>query len=248
MTQIATAPKQGFIEKLNGPWHERALWIYLAIVILHWTEHLFQAAQIWILGMPRPQALGALGYVFPWLVKSEVMHFTYALLMFGGLVLLRPGFRGKAKTWWTASLVIQGWHLFEHSLLLIQATVGQNLFGSPVPTSVLQQFVPRPELHLFYNLIVFIPMVVAVWLHTRPDQADVNECSCANAPVRMEQAGLTGSLTEVPNPHRPGRAAIGCVYTSPMVGQVRDAAASDAPWQPDDEPAVGGRAAPMADP
>ena len=131
MTQIATAPKQGFIEKLNGPWHERALWIYLAIVILHWTEHLFQAAQIWILGMPRPQALGALGYVFPWLVKSEVMHFTYALLMFGGLVLLRPGFRGKAKTWWTASLVIQGWHLFEHSLLLIQATVGQNLFGSP---------------------------------------------------------------------------------------------------------------------
>ena len=46
----------------------------------------------------------------------------------------------------------------------------------------------------------------------------------------------------------PGRAAIGCVYTSPMVGQVRDAAASDAPWQPDDEPAVGGRAAPMADP
>ena len=68
MTHIATAPKQGFLEKLNAPWHERARWIYLAIVILHWTEHLFQAAQIWILGMPRPQALGALGYVFPWLV------------------------------------------------------------------------------------------------------------------------------------------------------------------------------------
>ena len=38
----------GFIQKLNGPWHERALWIYLAIVVLHWIEHLFQAAQIWI--------------------------------------------------------------------------------------------------------------------------------------------------------------------------------------------------------
>ena len=62
----------GFIQKLNGPWHERALWIYLAIVVLHWIEHLFQAAQIWILEMPRPEALGALGYVFPWLVKSEV--------------------------------------------------------------------------------------------------------------------------------------------------------------------------------
>ena len=66
-------------------------------MIIHWVEHLFQAAQIWILGMPRPEALGALGYVFPWLVKSEVMHFTYAVLMFGGLVLLRPGFRGTAK-------------------------------------------------------------------------------------------------------------------------------------------------------
>ncbi len=186
-----TAPsKQGFVERLNGPWHERALWIYLGVVILHWVEHLFQAAQIWILGMPRPEALGAVGYLFPWLVKSEVMHFGYALFMFAGLVLLRPGFRGAAKGWWTASLVIQGWHLVEHSTLQLQAVVGQNLFGSPVPTSFVQVLVPRPELHLLYNLIVFVPMIVAMWLHTRPSQAEVNECTCANTPIRM---GLTGA-------------------------------------------------------
>ena len=52
---------------------------------------------------------------------------------------------------------------------------------------------PRPELHLFYNLIVFVPMVVAMWLHTRPDQAAVNECTCAEAPIRVGQAGLTGA-------------------------------------------------------
>ena len=156
----------GFIQKLNGPWHERALWIYLAIVVLHWIEHLFQAAQIWIVEMPRPEALGALGYVFPWLVKSEVMHFGYALIMFTGLVLLLPGFRGAARGWWLASTIIQGWHLVEHSTLQIQAIVGTNLFGSPVPTSFLQPFIPRPELHLVYNLIVFIPMIVAMWLHT----------------------------------------------------------------------------------
>ena len=160
---MTTATKQGLLEKLNGQWHERALWIYLAIVILHWTEHLFQAAQIWVLGMPRPEALGALGYVFPWLVKSEAMHFTYAVLMFAGLVLLRPGFRGTAKTGWT------------------------------VPTSIVQQVVPRPELHLLYNLAVFVPMIVAMWLHTRPNQAAVNQCSCADSPVRMEQAGMTGA-------------------------------------------------------
>ena len=189
-----TASRPGFIEKLNGQWHERALWVYLFIVVIHWVEHLFQAAQIWILAMPRPQALGALGYVFPWLVKSEVMHFTYAVLMLVGLVLLRSGFRGTAKTWWTISLAIQGWHLVEHTLLQLQAIVGQNLFGSPVPTSILQQFVPRPELHLLYNLAVFVPMIVAMWLHTRPNQADVNACTCAAAPpVRAEQTGLTGA-------------------------------------------------------
>jgi hypothetical protein len=114
------------------------------------------------------------------------MHFTYAVLMFGGLVLLRPGFRGAARGWWTASLGIQGWHLFEHTLLQLQALMGQNLFGSPVPTSILQQVVPRPELHLLYNLAVFVPMIVAMWLHTRPDQASVNRCTCASAPVSVQ--------------------------------------------------------------
>lgn len=184
-----TAPRQSFLEKLNGPWHERALWVYLAIVIIHWIEHLFQAAQIWILGMPRPEALGALGYVFPWLVKSEVMHFTYAVLMFIGLVLLRSGFHGTARDLWTISLGIQGWHLIEHTLLQLQAIAGQNLFGSPVPTSILQQFVPRPELHLLYNLAVFVPMIIAMWLHTRPDQAGVNDCTCATAPVPVGMQG-----------------------------------------------------------
>ena len=187
---MTTTPGQGLLEKLNGPWHERALWVYLAIVIVHWIEHLFQAAQIWILGMPRPQALGALGYVFPWLVKSEVMHFAFAVVMFGGLVLLRPGFRGAALGWWTASLVIQAWHLVEHTTLQLQAIAGHNLFGSPVPTSFLQVFVPRPELHLLYNLAVFVPMIVAMRLHTRPGQAAVNECTCANVPIRADRAGL----------------------------------------------------------
>jgi hypothetical protein len=121
------------------------------------------------------------------------MHWSYALFMFAGLVLLRPGFRGASRAWWTASLAIQGWHLIEHSLLQFQAIAGSNLFGSPVPTSILQQFIPRPELHLLYNLAVFVPMVVAMWLHTRRDQGDANECTCADAPARVQQAGFTGA-------------------------------------------------------
>ena len=80
----------------------------------------------------------------PAVVKSETLHWTYALLMFLGLILLLPGFRGRARTWWTVSLAIQTWHFFEHTLLLYQATVGKNFFGSPVPTSIGQQFAPSP--------------------------------------------------------------------------------------------------------
>ena len=38
-----------------------------------------------MLGWPVPQALGALGLVYPWLVKSEVMHYGYALIMLAGI-------------------------------------------------------------------------------------------------------------------------------------------------------------------
>ncbi len=178
-TPELTRSQDGFIRKLNGTWHEKALWIYLAIVVLHWVEHLAQAYQIWILGMPRKESLGALGYVWPAIVKNETMHWTYAFLMIVGLFLLLPGFAGASRKWWMASLVIQTWHFIEHSALFIQASVGSNLFGSEVPISFVQVWFPRPELHLFYNAAVFLPMVVAMILHARHPSQSAIACSCA---------------------------------------------------------------------
>lgn len=171
---------QGFVGRLNREWHEVALWLYMSIVVLHWIEHIIQAGQIWIWEMPRAEALGGIGFIFPWLVTSELMHFGFAVSMFAGLVLLRSGFRGTARTWWMISLWIQAWHLFEHSLLQFQAAIGWNLFGAPVPTSVFQLWLPRPELHLIYNAAVFLPMVVAMWYHTRPSQRSHLSCACAD--------------------------------------------------------------------
>jgi hypothetical protein len=94
-----------------------------------------------------------------------VLHLGYALFMFGGLVMLRPAFVGEARTWWTIALGIQTWHVFEHMLLAIQAWSGMYLAGRPVPTSVVQLALPRVELHLLYNMIVLIPLLIAVSLH-----------------------------------------------------------------------------------
>ena len=174
---------------VNRDHHRAVLGVYLLIVLAHWAEHLVQAYQVWVLNWPRPQALGLLGEVFPWLISSEWMHYGYAIVMLIGLFLLRPGFVGRARTWWTVALVIQFWHHIEHLLLLIQAQTNHNFWGSPVPTSILQEIYPRVELHLFYNSVVFIPMVIAMYLHLRPNAEELAtmDCSC----VREESRELT---------------------------------------------------------
>ena len=46
------------MERLNGPWHERANQYFMAIVLAHWAEHLTQAWQVYVLHWPRPEAGG----------------------------------------------------------------------------------------------------------------------------------------------------------------------------------------------
>lgn len=172
------------LERLNGPWHERALQVFTAIVLAHWAEHLTQAFQIYALGWPVPEARGVLGLWYPWMVKSELLHYGYALVMLVGLWMLRGGFVGLSRRWWTIALAIQFWHHVEHALLQGQALAGSNLFGSPVPVSIAQLWIPRVELHLIYNSIVFIPMVVAMYYHLFPPRTDAVQmrCTCAFHP------------------------------------------------------------------
>lgn len=181
MSAISVTPPRrlGLIGALNGRYHSLALKVFLFIVIAHWAEHLVQAYQVWVLDRPRPAARGVLGQWFPWLVTSEWLHYGYAIVMLAGLFLLLPGFVGQARVWWIVALVIQFWHHIEHLLLLVQAQAHTNFFGAKVPTSVAQVVFPRVELHLFYNSIVFIPMMVAVYLHMRPNQRDLQAMSCS---------------------------------------------------------------------
>ncbi len=168
-------------EKINGPWHKRALQVYMAVVLAHWAEHLVQAAQIYVLGWAVPESRGLLGQWFPWLVASETLHYGYAIVMLIGLWVLRSGFAGRSYFWWMVAFWIQFWHHFEHALLQGQAIVGENLFNSPVPVSIVQMWIPRVELHLLYNTAVFIPMVIAMFEHVFPtaEEEKAHTCTCA---------------------------------------------------------------------
>jgi len=174
----------GLVHRLNTIWHERALQIFIAVVLAHWAEHLAQAYQVYALGWSVPDARGALGLWFPWLVTSETLHYGYALVMLAGLWVLRTGFTGTSRPWWMAAFWIQFWHHIEHAVLQWQALVGENLFNSPVPSSLVQIWIPRVELHLLYNSLVFAPMVVAMYYHMFPPEGEAAHmhCSCAVRP------------------------------------------------------------------
>ena len=182
MHDTRTNTEAGFLYNLNTIWHRRSLQFFMVIVLAHWAEHLAQAVQVFILGWPRPQSNGVLGLAFPWLVTSEAMHYGYAIIMLIGLWLMRRGFTGTSRKWWTAALVIQFWHHIEHLVLQWQAITHHYWLGSPVPVSFLQMVFPRSrvEIHLFYNAIVFIPMVVAMYYHMFPPAGEEQAaCSCA---------------------------------------------------------------------
>ena len=177
-----TAPRS-FIQKLNAEWHERASYVFLFVVLAHWAEHLAQTFQIYVLGWKPPDARGVLGLWFPWLVSSEAMHYGYAVVMLCFLWLLRSGYKGRAHTWWMIAFWIQFWHHIEHAILQYQALTGHNFWGKPVPFSFIQLIAPRVELHLVYNTIVFIPMIVAMYYHLFPtaNEEAQHQCSCALA-------------------------------------------------------------------
>lgn len=172
---------ESFLDKINGRWHKQALWTYTAIVLAHWAEHLAQTTQIYVLGMEPKQSRGILGMFFPWLVASETLHYGYALVMLVAFWVLRRGFSGRSYAWWMVAFWIQFWHHIEHILLQGQWIAGHNLFGKPVPFSIAQLIIPRVELHLFYNTIVFIPMVIAMFYHMFPLPGEEGHmgCKCA---------------------------------------------------------------------
>jgi hypothetical protein len=196
--------------KLNTTWHKYALWAFGFITLAHWAEHLAQAFQIYVLKMRPQDSFGLVGMLYPPLVKSEVMHYLYAIVMLVLLWVLRKGFTGRSYRWWMIAFWIQFWHHIEHALLQGQVIYGANFFGAPAPISIIQMIgflegpastgfnglmagpprhefsalmlaVRRVEVHLFYNTIVFIPMAIGMYLHVFPSPEEEQHVGCSCA-------------------------------------------------------------------
>src|ERR1700679_123429 len=99
-----------------------------------------------------------------------IMLGHWAEHMLVGIWVFRKGFTGLSHTRWSVLDPILAY--IEHFLLIWQAATHHNFWGKPVPCSVLQLIFPRDELHLFYNSIVFAPMVIGMDYHLFPPETE----------------------------------------------------------------------------
>lgn len=197
-TLIMPRTGTGLRATLNGRLHKAALILFTLAVTVHYLEHVGQAIEVLGLGWQGKDAGGLVGLLYPPLVTSEIMHYSFAVFMTVGFWVLRPAFKGRALRWWTLAFVIEFWHHFEQFLLITQHYAHHYMFGGSEPTSVLQMFFPRLELHLFYNTVVAIPMVVALVQHFRPNLSERVRaiCTCAGpTPTCSTPAEATADST-----------------------------------------------------
>lgn len=126
-----------------------------------------QIYQVYILGWLPKEAGGILGLWYPWLASAEILHFVYNGLQLFGLAALWSGIRGRARPWWNVAVGAQVWHFFEHLLLQVQWLTGLYLFGASQQMGIGQLWLPRLELHFLYNMVVFLPTIIAAVLYFR---------------------------------------------------------------------------------
>lgn len=89
--------------------------VFISIVVIHFIEHLTQLYQLYVLHWTRPECLGLISLRYPWLMRSEWLHYSFALYMAVGLTYF--GYKATNKKWWRISCLLQDYHHVEHLIL-----------------------------------------------------------------------------------------------------------------------------------
>jgi hypothetical protein len=154
-------PTDRILEKLRGPRSLGYFLVFLGIGLviqgLHTMEHIAQTMQIYVFGVPKPQAGGLLGSA----VDFPIVHFVYNFAFF--LFLLWSvawayglgGFRKLDRSaMWLLIIAagIQTYHAAEHVIQISQ----EAAVGTPRPPGFIGLFQDNVVVHLALNFIVWI--------------------------------------------------------------------------------------------
>jgi hypothetical protein len=141
--------------------------LLVLLQVMHMGEHAMQVGQLYVHRGDLAQSHGVFGQL-----DFELVHFVTDTMLWISLGVLLIVFRGRNPWLWVA-FAAAGLHQIEHFYLfwMYQAhgsfyseggfagIMGANgLIGTPLD---------RPYLHFTYNLIVVVPMVIALWDQAR---------------------------------------------------------------------------------
>lgn len=130
----------------------------------HFGEHLVQMYQIHVLGLPAKMSHGVIGPL-----DIEWVHVIFnTWVLFGAIVLLT---RYPKNKWLWITLIAATWHEIEH-LYIITYYIQTGIPGNPGLLSrggaILGGFnIARPDMHMFYNILETVPLVVAFFVQIR---------------------------------------------------------------------------------
>jgi hypothetical protein len=137
---------------------------------VHVIEHIIQLIQVFILGVPKDEALGLLGYVYQFKGTAEFLHLgfnaSYLLALFLLIVPLKRRTPHPVPVWAlttfaVGAVALESWHMVEH-IVIINHALQNN--GCPCP-GILDAATGIPDvvLHFFYNAITYAAVVVPFW-------------------------------------------------------------------------------------
>lgn len=143
-------------------WRRAGAWFALYFVLAltqtgHVMEHVVQVIQLRILGLSGEHAHGVVGAL-----DIEWVHFAWNAWVLVAVVALLLGRQRNGWIWIAAP--IAAWHLIEHTILIaLYLTTG--IEGNPgllATGGLLAGGLPlaRPELHLVYNLVETVPILI----------------------------------------------------------------------------------------
>jgi hypothetical protein len=135
--------------------------------LLHMVEHSVQVGQLVATSGDLSQSHGLFGQL-----DFELVHFVTDSLLWVGLGLLIMVLRGRNAWLWVA-FVAASLHEVEHLYLFWQHLFDTNFYLSGGFSGIMGHHgligspLDRPYQHYTYNLIVFVPMLIAIWDEAR---------------------------------------------------------------------------------
>lgn len=135
--------------------------------MLHMVEHSVQVGQLVATTGDLSRSHGLFGQL-----DFEAVHFVTDSVLWIGLGLLIIVMRGRNAWLWVA-FVVASLHEIEHLYLFWMHVFDNNMYlaggfnGIMGHHGMLGSPLDRPYLHYTYNLIVFVPMLIAIWDEAR---------------------------------------------------------------------------------